>query len=84
VNKTGTLLRGSHAVSAKTVATGYEVVFDRDVSRCSYEATLGAEAAEVGEVGIGPRAGNVDGVFIYTASSAGAEEAHGFNITVFC
>jgi hypothetical protein len=84
VDKTGTLLRGSHAVSVKTVIAGYEVVFDRDVSECSFEATLGATSAEVGEVGVGPRNGNVNGVFIYTAGSTGAEEAHGFNLAVFC
>jgi hypothetical protein len=84
VDKTGALLRGSHAVSARAVAAGYEVVFDRDVSKCSYEATLGATSAEVGEVGVGPRAGNVAGVFVYTASSTGSEEAHGFNVALFC
>jgi hypothetical protein len=84
VDKTGALLRGSHVVSAKPVAGGYEVAFDRDVSKCSYAATLGATSAEVGEVGAGPRKESANGVFIYTASSAGAEEAHGFNLVVFC
>jgi hypothetical protein len=84
VDKTGTLLHGSHAVSAKTVTAGYEVVFDRDVSKCSYQATLGATSAEVGEVGVGPRKENASGVFIFTASSAGAEEPHGFNVAVSC
>jgi outer membrane protein assembly factor BamB len=84
VSSAGTLLRGSHASSASAVAGGYEVDFDRDVSQCSYQATLGATSAEIGEIGVGPRNGNASGVFVFTADSTGAQTAHGFNLAVNC
>ncbi|MBV9336618.1 MAG: hypothetical protein JO243_12070 [Solirubrobacterales bacterium] len=84
VNAAGTLLRGSHATSASAVSGGYEVDFDQDISQCSYQATLGATQAEIGELGVGPRTGNPSSVFVFTANSNGAQAAHGFNLAVYC
>jgi hypothetical protein len=84
VNSAGTLLRGSGAVSAAKTAGGYEVDFNRDVSNCSYDATLGATSAEVGQAGVGPRSTNPNGVYVYTTDSAGAAADRGFNLAVFC
>src|SRR5215831_12123690 len=70
VESTGTTIRSSGSTGATHIATGeYEVDFNRDVSACAYEATLGSITAAVGQVGVGPRVGNVDGVFVLTQDS---------------
>lgn len=85
VDQTGALLRGSGAVSsAKVLLGGYEIIFNQDVSACSYSATLGDTAAEEGLVGVGPRFGQPNGAFVLTNDAAAAAEDHGFNVQVFC
>lgn len=84
VNSGGTLLRGTGVVSASQAPGGFEVIFNRDVAGCSYSATLGAVQAEVGQVGVGPRNGNPNGVFVFTSDSTGADTPRGFNLQVFC
>jgi hypothetical protein len=81
---TGSLIRGSHVVSTAKVSFGYEVIFDRDVSRCSYQATNGGAQAEDGQVGVGPRNGKPNGVFVLTQDNAGMQTDHSFNLAVFC
>jgi hypothetical protein len=85
VESTGTMIRSSGATGATHITTGqYEVDFNRDVSACAYEATLGSVLAAVGQVGVGPRFGNVNGVFVLTDNSDGSPADHGFNLAVFC
>jgi hypothetical protein len=84
VDSTGKLLRASNAISASIFPTGYEVDFDRDVSQCSYQATLGSGQAEAGEVGVGPRNGVPNGVFVLTTDGSGNPQPHGFNLAVYC
>lgn len=84
VNSSGTILRGSGVVSAQALSPAYEVIFNRDVSGCSYQATPGSAQAEVGEVAVGPRNGQPNGVYVFTATSAGNATALGFNLAVFC
>jgi hypothetical protein len=72
--------------SARTSGAGvpgaYEVIFDRDVSNCSYQVTLTAR----GEATAQPRAGNVNGVFVSTfgSESTGAGVDQRFHLAVFC
>jgi hypothetical protein len=89
VNTNGTLARSLGAVSAKKVgATGtYEVIFNRNVSACAYIGTIGsalATGATTGQISVSPRSGNVNGVFIRTANSAGTNTDLGFHLAVLC
>ena len=85
----GTLARGSAGTTSASIGTGsYEVIFDRDVTGCAYQATNGltgsAGSPPGGEVGVVGRATNVNGVFVKTRDSAGAETPLGFHLAVFC
>jgi hypothetical protein len=95
VTSGGTLSRGSSgALSVRKLATGlYEVHFNRDVSGCAYEATLGldepAGTMPEGFVSVAP--GGEEGVdrelewvFVSTKSKAGAATSLPFHLGVFC
>jgi hypothetical protein len=92
VNLDGTLARGSSAVSSSQLGVDgqYEVVFNRDVSRCAYvasggEATaLGADDAVVFTVA--PRFGNANGVFIQEWDGVLGYDSYssGFHLIVAC
>ncbi|MFZ2051303.1 MAG: hypothetical protein WAU69_10295 [Solirubrobacteraceae bacterium] len=97
VEEGGTLARGSGAVEAKSTGTAgdYEVVFNRDVSQCAYEATLGSPtdgSAPAGEIGVAGREEGlfpffkpkVDAVFVETYNSSGSTTAAPFHLAVFC
>jgi len=88
VNANGTLARGQGTVSALRIGAGiYEVVFNRNVSRCAYVATIGDPAIGVGppgEIGVASRAGNANGVFLTTRDSAGALADRPFHLAVHC
>jgi hypothetical protein len=87
VNADGTLARGLYAVSSTRFAPGeYEVIFNRDVTRGVFVASIG----DSGSSGIPPagmittvgRAGNPNGVFIATYSLNGSFADHGFHLAV--
>jgi hypothetical protein len=65
VEETGTLIRGSGTTGSKglTTAGEYEVDFDRDVSHCSYQGTMGFQS---GEIEAEARGGVPDGVYVET------------------
>jgi hypothetical protein len=86
VKSDGTLQKGSGAVSATEKSEGeYEVVFDRNVSACAYEATLGSAAVSSkntelelegpGEIRVEPFHENPNAVFVETVNAA--EEGEG-------
>jgi hypothetical protein len=82
VNSGGTTTRGSHVTSSGEIQTGgYEVIFDRNVTACSYQVT---RTDVQGEVIAQPRSNNANGVFVGTYSSAGAPGDTGFAVAVFC
>ena len=82
INVSGTTGRGSGVTGSAKVATGqYEVVFNRDVTTCSYQATL---SVTQGEVIAQPRSLVPNGVFVGTYSSAGAAADKAFHLAVFC
>jgi hypothetical protein len=65
----------------------YEVVFNRDVTACSYVASIGKAAANAttpGEVAVAPRQGNVNAAFVHTYDSTGTSLASDFYLAVFC
>ena len=89
VETSGTLARGgTGTVSAATLFENrYEVVFNRDVTKCAYIATLGEESGGVppaGSVVVAPREGNPNAVFVATYNGKGEEAAEPFHMAVFC
>jgi hypothetical protein len=64
------------------VGTGqYEVVFNRDVTTCSYQVTM---SIMQGEAFAQPRGGVPNGVFVGTFASNGAVADRAFHLAVFC
>jgi hypothetical protein len=88
VTDTGTLGRNRGATSATRAAAGqYQVVFDANVTECTYFATLGDPAAgapPAGEIAVGSLAGNSNGVLVVTRDSAGAAADRPFHVIVSC
>ncbi|HMN72987.1 MAG TPA: hypothetical protein PKA55_14080 [Rhodoblastus sp.] len=85
VNPDGTLNTGAGATGASKIAglTGtYEVIFNRDVSKCFYSASsfLSGYVATALE----PRAGNANGVYLEMQSLTGTAVDTPFYLTVFC
>jgi xanthine dehydrogenase molybdopterin-binding subunit B len=89
VNRNGTLARGQGALDANAFGGGtYEVLFDRNVRRCAYTATIGLSGAEgteePGEITVVGRFDARNGVFITTHDSSGTGENRGFHLTLNC
>ena len=85
----GTLARGAGAVSAAKIPgfTGaYEVLFNQDVDRGAFLATIGLSATsgqEVpGEIVVNLRVGTTNGVFVQTSDSSGADADRSFHLAV--
>lgn len=86
----GSLIRGSGVISSGTTGgEGFnEVIFDRDVTGCSYVATLGVadnfSTPPAGSIGVNGRFENVNGVFVITRDAADTAAGIGFHLAVFC
>ena len=73
--------------SAQTGDGQYQVVFDRDVRNCVYNATLGDESAAGagnGQISVTSSAANVNAVRVVTRNSNGANENRSFHLIVSC
>jgi hypothetical protein len=82
VNAAGATSPGANVVSSAKIFTGgYEVIFNRNVSACSYQAT---QSSVPGETIVQPRSSNANGVFVGTYTSAGAAQDRAFHLAVFC
>jgi hypothetical protein len=82
VNSSGTLIQGSRVTGTSHLSTGeYEVDFDRDVSRCAYNAT---PYSGVVTTLVEPRSGNADGVFVEFINLASNATDAVFYLTVTC
>ena len=87
VNGTGSLARSQGTTSAGRIAAGrYEVIFNQNVTACTYVASVGdpATGATAGEIGVASRTGNVNGVFVLTRNSAGVDTDLPFHLIVVC
>ncbi|HEY9828789.1 MAG TPA: hypothetical protein V6D19_25500, partial [Stenomitos sp.] len=87
VNIDGTLARGNGVISASKVSsTGYQVIFNRNVTACNYTATVGqpGTGATEGFAMVASRAGNVNGVFVNTRDAQGNGAARSFHLLVSC
>lgn len=88
VSQGGILSRGAHAVDARYVSGigKYRVMFDRDVSGCGYNATLGGstgsgpEVTTLGEISVARRDGVPDTIEVQTAPSSQMP----FYVAVYC
>ncbi|MDP9222027.1 MAG: hypothetical protein M3P23_16030 [Actinomycetota bacterium] len=82
VSTDASLIRSSRTTGTVKLATGqYEVDFDRDVSNCSYSVTPFVVGTTVG---VEPRSGNADGVFVYFANTSGTIIDSLFYLSVDC
>src|SRR3954452_14435210 len=83
VNASGTTSGGSGLTGSARLSAGlYEIVFDRDVTACSYQATM---SLNPGEVVVRPRPGVPNGVQVATFNSAGTTAAdRAVHLAVFC
>jgi hypothetical protein len=90
VNADGTLARGFRVTSTARLGSGgqYEVIFDRNVTRCAYVATIGLSGSvgnsPPGETTVVGRIGVPNGVFVTTGNSAGTQTDLGFHLAVHC
>jgi hypothetical protein len=88
VRDDGTLGRGSGVTGASALggAGQFEVIFDRDVSQCVYQATIGTEVdgSASGQVSVAPRLGQPNGVFLLTRDVDGVIADRPFHLSVFC
>ncbi len=90
----GTLTTGRGATSSGFLGTGeYEVNFDRAVTGCAYEATIGSSLVSnsefndnyQGEIYVEPREGNPNAVFVATFNHSGSSPANNaFHLAVIC
>ncbi len=93
VEQNGTLVRGVGVVSVQPIAGvpagDYAVVFDRDISTCAYQATVGRPGVNVGpQIGFAMVANWQDdpdnGVAVFVKDQDGAGQDRGFHLTVTC
>jgi len=85
----GTLAGGRDVAATSRISTGsYEVIFDRDVSRCAYTATVGRPSPGFTThpltITTAGRMGNPNGVFVFIHQTAGAVADHAFSVVTRC
>jgi hypothetical protein len=89
VDSGGVLARGNRVVSTAHLGPGaYEVIFDRKVSQCAFNASIGTTGTgsipTPGQVTVAGRAGNKFGVFVRIVDRAGASLDQSFHLGVVC
>ena len=90
VEADGTLQRGHGAVSASQPegAGTYAVVFNRNIRKCAFLATLGSSGHSglppFGQIGVAGRNGNRRAVFVTTLDSSGTLTNASFHVQVSC
>jgi hypothetical protein len=89
VASNGALVRGNAATSSTRLGVGtYEVIFNRAVAGCEYNAGLSdidfSGTIPPGEVSVAKRSGNRRGVFVKTRNSAGTDADSPFHLIVSC
>lgn len=88
VNGNGTLARGLGAVSASRIVSGgsYQVIFNRNITKGAFVATIGLSAdsgqEQPGQILVNLRAGTTNGVFVQTSDSAGTNADRSFHLLV--
>ena len=88
VDDAGTFIRGANSTGSSHLATGaYEVDFNRNVSNCSFVASVAqphAGTAAQGTATVAGRAGQPLGVFVQTFDLGGTQVDRPFHLIVYC
>jgi hypothetical protein len=88
VDNNGTLIRSKGVTSAQKIGTGdYQVVFNSDVTNCSYQATVGSpgNTPNFGQADVWSRVNVAAGVEVRTLNTAGNTFTDlPFHLAVFC
>jgi hypothetical protein len=89
IGSDGSTARGPHVVSSAHLATGaYEVIFDKNVRKCAYSATIGTTSTgsipSPGQVTVVGRATSVNGVFLQIVDRSGNPLDSSFHLAVNC
>lgn len=88
ISSNGSLVRGAGVTrTSRPRAGAYHVIFNRDVRRCGYLATLGrtgAQLAQGGQIGTGGLPRTPNGVWVRTRNNAGNLVDRSFHIAVTC
>lgn len=91
VNQNGTLARHKGATASGYAVPGvlgsYRVVFNKNVSKCAYVATIGTEYPSTpvsGEIAVAPDISDVKAVHVATRTSAGLATNKPFHLLVSC
>lgn len=91
VNQNGTLDRGKGATFSTLVSPGvlgdYRVTFNKNVSQCMYQATIGTAYPSTpasGEIMVAPDVANVNAVRVFTRTSTGLSTNKPFYLFVGC
>jgi len=90
INGEGQLGRRRGALSAfKTSEDGdYQVVFDKDISACAYQATIvnagPTDNALRGQIGVGLAEGDPRVLQVQTTNAAGSPSKRSFHVAVLC
>lgn len=84
------IVRGNGAVSVafEGVSSQYRVTFDRDISKCSYTATLSQpdsnDPEQIGIVNVSSMIGEPKAVLVRTRDHDGVADSRGFTVHVWC
>lgn len=84
------IVRGNGAVAVQFEGANhqYRVTFDRDVSQCSYTATLssrvGSDPEQIGMVSVSSTVADPKAVLVRTRDHDGAAASRGFTVQVMC
>jgi hypothetical protein len=88
LNASGSIARSQGTTSAGRLQLGaYEVIFNQNVSACTYIASLGNPATAApppGSIGVTSRSGNANGVGVVTYDAAGEFADRSFHLAVVC
>jgi hypothetical protein len=88
VDNNGTLIRNKGVASALKIGTGiYQVVFNQDVTNCSYQATVGGVGTSntTGQATVSQRSNVNAAVEVWTLNAAGTTFSdRPFHVAVFC
>jgi len=89
VDSIGNLSRGGHVLSSAHLGAGaYEVIFDKNVSKCAFTASVGTTGTgsvpNPGMITVAGRAGNNAGVFIRIVDRLGNSADLPFHLALNC
>jgi hypothetical protein len=87
IGSDGSLARGQGVTSTSHVGAGsYDVVFNQDVDKCGYMATIGPSGTGTasGDVDVASLLGNTKGIYVETRDSGGTLTDRPFHLAVVC